>query len=338
MAGGVVDAADVLGDRQPVVDDEAVERRLVVVRVDVAQEVPGRVDERVHRVGIAPRRAAALRAVDRHVLLVLSERRLALRGVVLDVGQDHRQLVLGHRHDTAPLTVDEGDRAAPVALTGHAPVAQAVVDRRLPAPFRLERLDDRARTVGRRQPVEAAGVDELPVLVDHDLRGQREGLGELAVALVVGGDGHDRSGPVIHQDVVGDPDRQALAVDRVDRVQAGEDAGLLGRRGPLLDGARAGVAGVLLRLLARVRRDERVLGREDEEGGAEERVGARGEDRDVVSGLLDAEEDLGALGAADPVALDRLRPLGPEAAFGQVVLEQLVGVGGRPHVPLRHVP
>ena len=56
----VVDPADVLRDRQPVVDDEAVERRLVVVRVDVAEEVPRRVDERVHRVGVALRRAAAL--------------------------------------------------------------------------------------------------------------------------------------------------------------------------------------------------------------------------------------------------------------------------------------
>ena len=39
--------------------DRGVPRGLVVVRVAVAQEVPGRVDERVHRVGLAPRRAAA---------------------------------------------------------------------------------------------------------------------------------------------------------------------------------------------------------------------------------------------------------------------------------------
>ena len=98
------------------------------------------------------------------------------------------------------------------------------------------------------------------------------------------------------------------------------------------------MARVLAGFFARMRIDERVLGRDDEEGRAVQRVGARGEDRDVVSGLLDAEEDLGALRAADPVALDRLRPLGPEAALRQVVLEQLVRVRRRAHVPLRHVP
>ena len=58
----VLDAADVLVDRHPVVGDGRVERRLVVVRVRVAQEVPRRVDEGVHRVGLAPRGAAAARA------------------------------------------------------------------------------------------------------------------------------------------------------------------------------------------------------------------------------------------------------------------------------------
>ena len=57
----MVDAADVLAHRQPVVDDGAVERRVLVVRVDVAQEVPRRVDERVHRVRLARRVAAAAR-------------------------------------------------------------------------------------------------------------------------------------------------------------------------------------------------------------------------------------------------------------------------------------
>ena len=152
------------------------------------------------------------------------------------------------------------------------------------------------------------------------------------------GHGHDRAGAVVHQDVVGDPDREALAVDRVRRVMAGEDAGLLRLGGAVLRAARAGVARVRLRLLARVRLDERMLGRDDEEGRAEQRVRARREDRDVEVEVVDAEEDLGALGAADPVALDRLRPLRPLAAGRQLVLEQLVGVRGRLEEPLRHVP
>ena len=51
-------------------------------------------------------------------------------------------------------------------------------------------------------------------------------LGELVVALVVRRHGHDRSGAIPRQDIVGDPDRNPLAVDGIDRVAAGKDAGL----------------------------------------------------------------------------------------------------------------
>ena len=52
-------------------------------------------------------------------------------------------------------------------------------------------------------------------------------FGEFQVALVVGGDAHDRAGAVVHEDVVGDPDGHLLPVVRIDRVVAGEEALLL---------------------------------------------------------------------------------------------------------------
>ena len=64
VQNGVLDAADVLVDAaiaEPVLRDLAVERRVVVARVGVAIEIPGRIDERVHGVGLAARRAATLR-------------------------------------------------------------------------------------------------------------------------------------------------------------------------------------------------------------------------------------------------------------------------------------
>ena len=48
------------------------------------------------------------------------QRALALRRVVLDLGQQDRELVLGHRDDAVGLAVDDRDRAAPVALAGDA--------------------------------------------------------------------------------------------------------------------------------------------------------------------------------------------------------------------------
>ncbi len=59
-------------------------------------------------------------------------------------------------------------------------------------------------------------------------------------------------------------------------------------------------------------RDERVLGRQHEEGGAEERVRPGREDGQLLTGAGDTEDHARALGATDPVALhrqDALRPL-----------------------------
>ena len=83
---GVIDAADALVDGEPVVDERTIEGRLVVARIAVTQEVPGRVDERVHRVGFAPSFAAAARTGNADPVLRRFERRLASRRVVVDLG------------------------------------------------------------------------------------------------------------------------------------------------------------------------------------------------------------------------------------------------------------
>src|SRR5690606_8953614 len=50
-------------------------------------------------------------------------------GVEFDVlGQAHRQVFARHGHDAAGVAMDHRDRAAPIALAGNTPVAQAVID------------------------------------------------------------------------------------------------------------------------------------------------------------------------------------------------------------------
>ena len=141
----------------------------------------------------------------------------------------------------------------------------------------------------------------MPVVVDHLDDRQVEGLGELEIALVVRGDGHDRAGAVVHQHVVGDPDPERLAGRRVHGMTAREDAGLLPRRiGALLDGSDGRAIDVvadlvLVRRASRQGLDECVLRRDDEEGRAEQRVRPRREHRDVDVQVVDAEQDLCAL-------------------------------------------
>ncbi len=102
--------------------------RAGVLRVGVAIEVPARIDEGVHRVGLAPRRPAALGAGHVDELRHAAQRRAALLRDLDLLGQHHRQLIVGHRNQAVALAVDHRDRRAPVALAAHAPVLQAEGD------------------------------------------------------------------------------------------------------------------------------------------------------------------------------------------------------------------
>ena len=201
------------------------------------------------------------------------------------------------------------NRLAPVPLPREQPVAQLVLHRRLAEALRFEPCGDLLLGFGRRQAGDEAGVTgrrrecrlyrmeaaswTIPRrsrLIGTRTAGQR--LRRLAARTssrtrsraVVRRHGHDRAGAVAHQHVVGDPDRDLLVVDRIDRVAAGEDAGLL-----LLQ-LRAFQLALLRRLrldsvstAARCCRrrdflDERMLRREHHVGRAEQRVGPRRED------------------------------------------------------------
>ena len=79
-----------------------------------------------------------------------------------------------------------------------------------------------------------------------------------------------------------------------------------------------------------------MLGREHEERHAEQRVGPCGEDGDVEVEAVEAEDDLGAFRAADPVALHRQHPLWPRLEQLHLVQEP-VCVCGDAEEPLLQV-
>ena len=148
-------------------------------------------------------------------------------------------MAFGQRVGAPVLVPDDGERFAPVALPGEQPVPQAVRDG---GPSRSARFQPGGRlglglvlaqAVEVERPVGGVDGDAVALvggLVEvrpvgvvrradrpHDV--QVVGAGEVPVAGVVGGDGHDRPGAVPHEDVVGHEDGDPLSVDGVRPVQ-----------------------------------------------------------------------------------------------------------------------
>ena len=155
------------------------------------------------------------------------------------------------------------------------------------------------------------------------------------------GHGHDGALAVAHQHIVGDPERQLGPIGRIDRVTAGEHAGLaagaVGAFALALAGARfdighhrgAPVGGGDLRY-------QRMLGSEHAVGRSPQRVGSRGEDQQRFIGAIDGECDFGSLRAADPVALHRLDAVRPVELLQ--IFQQAVGICRYLQHPLPHQP
>src|SRR6516225_8972182 len=117
----MLDAADILVDRHPVIDCLPLEGDRRARRAET-QKVPRRVEESVQSVGLALGGSATTRAPD------MLPCRMVVERVSWDfeadiLGQPHRQVLLRNRDDAAGGAVDDRDRAAPIALPGHSPVA-----------------------------------------------------------------------------------------------------------------------------------------------------------------------------------------------------------------------
>ena len=247
-----------LARTHPVVEVFRVCEALRVRRVGVAHLVPARSRPLGHRVGLA---AVALRPVaqvegDVHPFLGAAQRSLGrgvgvvriegARAVVADLGQLDGEHLLGQGVCDAVLVPHDREGLAPVALAAEEPVAQAVGDGALAQALFGEPGGHRGLGLVLAEAVEVdlvvcgvdgdavtrvrAGLEVGAVGIVGGSDGAHDvevvGAGEGPVAVVVGGHGHDGTGAVAPQDVVGDEDRDLATVDGVDAEQAGEHAGL----------------------------------------------------------------------------------------------------------------
>ena len=323
------------------------------MRIHVAQEIPAGAGPLGHGVSLAHGGAAAAWAGGVDPVGHLGEGAFAVvsRLITLDLRQHDGQLLLRNGDPAALRAADEGDRLAPVALTGEYPVAQLIIDLLLAEALLHNVFLHRGDGLFNGHAVEGTGIDHdgAVVLCDEGFLGhvaagddldyrQAELGGKLPVALVVPRNAHDDTGAVAHEDVVGDEDWQILVSYGVYGLDAVEpDAGLVLVQLAALKIGLAGGLGLIGLNVAPVGDmrlpllEQRVLGRDDHIGRTEQGVGTGGVNGDFVADV-GLEGYLRTGRTADPVALLDLDALNV-IDIVQIV-EQALGVGGYLQHPL----
>ena len=217
-----------------------------VLRIRVAEKIPGRTCPLRHGIGFTPCRSAADRACGIDPIRNSCQRRLAVfsRFVAFDIRQQHRELVIRHRNIfSAVITPDQRNRFAPVTLTGKHPVAKLIIDFFCTLAGLRQFRNDSFLRLWNCQAVQETGIDhhagfavgkgrfvDIAAGNDFDNR-QIEFFGKCIVAVIMCRNRHNGTRAVGHQDIVRDKDRNFAAIDRVDRCDAVQaDTGLFLRK------------------------------------------------------------------------------------------------------------
>src|SRR5688572_11393146 len=235
--------ADILSHWHPAAYVCWVERPILVTRRAVTEEVPRRVDEGIHGVGVTPRGPSTLWAIDVDPVGGRGQRRGSLwkKITARQVRQLNRKLIIGHWDLTTSVAVDDRYRATPIALPTQQPVPQPEDHRTLANSLSLQPGNDRANAlllVG--QAIEDVGVDVGAITRCRDAcfdrirsagghyltHRQAKGAGKVQVALIMSRNSHDRPGTVLSQHIVGGVDRDLFTVHRIGSVHSQEDASL----------------------------------------------------------------------------------------------------------------
>ena len=338
-------------NRHPVFQLVIIGKRLVVVRVNIAQEIPRRTRPLGHSVGFALCVAAAFRAFAVDEAVDFGKRAFAVgAGIeVFNVRQFQRQFVIRHGDHAAFRAVDNRNRLAPIALAVERPVFHFILHAALADAFFgkvINHAGDRIFFVVK--TVQEAGIDHFAVAgvsgffnvaaADDFDNINPEFLRERIVAVVVRRHRHNRARAVAHHDIVGNINRDFLAVNRVYRGQTvNANAGFVfDQLGALKLGLfrtfrTISVNRVHVADFVGVFVDNRVFGRNNHKGYAEQGVGSCGVNAQRFGNIFEREVHERAAGFTDPVNLLLLD-------IRQIInlvkpVKQFVGVFGNPQIP-----
>ena len=237
MQHGVLHAPDVEVHRHPVPFGLRVPRLGRIVRVQEAQKIPAASSPLGHGVGFPQGRLTRGRFGRLHPVLRGGQRRLAGSGwaETLDFGQEHGQ-ILGRDRLGLSVYMENRKRLAPIPLATEQPVPELIVHRAFAVAVFLQPGLHPFLGLGYVEAVQKAGVhmgsvsdigSGLDIPPSDHLNNRDVKLpGKLPVPLVSTRHGHNRPGAIGEQDIVGDPNRNRLAINGIQGIAARIDPGL----------------------------------------------------------------------------------------------------------------
>ena len=353
VKGGVLHSSVVPVNRQPVFHSFFACQSLFVLRIGIADVIPGRTSPLRHGIGLTFCRSSAARAGGVDPVCHGSQRRLAVIGrhVALYIRQLQRKGFFRNRNVTAFVAVYDRNRLTPVTLTGEYPVTQLIVCFCFSNVVLFEPLKNFLFCFRNGKSVQETGVDKsslcnvgvnfvLYVAACNNLDDRHvEFLCELPVTLIVCRYCHDGAGAVAHQYIIGNPDRDLFSINRVDCGKSVDhDTGLvfckLGTLEIGFSGCHLTVCADLIPVLDLifVLVDVRMLRGEYHVRNTEQGIRACGIDSQLLRFIFQGEINLCSVGTSDPVFLGSFDTLNIVNAVQTV--DQLVCILGDLQHPL----
>ena len=359
MQNSMLNTADILVYRTPIVIEFLVKRHLVVVCVGITQIIPGGAQEGVHGIGFTGCVSTAFRAFAVNEFFGGCQRRFSTGSKAYVLRQTNRQLVFRNQNLATMRAIDDRNRSAPITLTADQPIAQTIVYTAFTEAFSFSLVHDSAHSLVHFHAGEFAGVNQHAffffVSAGHFFQLQLFAdwadsndffnavfVSKHPVTLVTGRNAHNGAGTVIIQYIVGYPDFYLAAGERVNAVYAGEYALFFGFAGStfnfglITNTLAESVDFVSLRIVFANLFNQRMLGSQSHEGYAVSSIRTGGVNSNSIVQCRNFKGEFQAFAAADPVVLHGFYALGP--ARQQVkILQQLISIIGDFEEPLAQI-
>ena len=232
--------ADVLVYIHPMIGFFTTPRCFFIACIRIAQIVPRRANKGIHRIGFARCRTAADRAGAVTELFPCCQGGYGTGRKGYVCRQFYGQLFFRNQLFTAFFTIYDRNRSSPIALTRNQPIAQTEVNCPLAAVMGLQPFGNGLFSLLNRKAVELSRVHKnafarigfcsIFIVIftgrvgDDIVNGNIVLFAEFKVPLIVTGNAHNGTCPVIGENIVGNPDGNLFTVQGIDCIGTGKHA------------------------------------------------------------------------------------------------------------------